>query len=135
MPKKARRASASPQQRATTRHDIWAVDLMSEQCVGRQRFRWLVVIDEHSRELLALRAARAFRSSDVVKVLDEIRREHGRAPNHLRSGNGPEFIAADLGAGPRGSRRSGLEQSAGSAYAPMQRKVLGASTSSMASGH
>ena len=98
VPKRAKRTGGSPQLRAATRHDIWAVDFMSDQCVNGQRFRLLVVIDEHSRELLALRAARAFRSSDVVKVLDEVRREHGRAPSHLRSDNGPEFIAADLGA-------------------------------------
>jgi transposase InsO family protein len=94
--KKSRRSGASPLQRASTRHDIWAIDFMSDQCVSGQRFRLLVVFDEYSRELLAFRVARAFRSADVVKVLDEVRREQGRGPNYLRSDNGPEFIAEDL---------------------------------------
>jgi len=97
VPKKTRRGGSAPVQRATARHDIWAVDFMSDQCVNGQRFRLLVVIDEHSRELLALRVARAFRSSDVVQVLDEVRREQGRAANYLRSDNDPEFIAEELG--------------------------------------
>lgn len=96
-PRRARPTPAKRPIQAAHPHDIWAIDFMSDQLVNRQRIRILVVIDEFTRELVALRAARSFTASDVVRVLDEVRREAGRAPKRLRSDNGPEFIADELG--------------------------------------
>lgn len=95
-PRPARPTPAKRPIQAERPHDIWAIDFMSDQLVNRQRIRVLVVIDEFTRELIALRAARSFTASDVVRVLDEVRREAGRAPRSLRSDNGPEFIAVEL---------------------------------------
>jgi len=97
-PRRARPTPAKRPIQAAHPHDIWAIDFMSDQLVNRQRIRILVVIDEFTRELVALRAARSFTASDVVRVLDEVRREAGRAAKRLRSDNGPEFIADELGA-------------------------------------
>lgn len=82
--------------RATQRNDIWAIDFMADQLVTRARIRLFVIVDEFTRELLALRVARSFDSAAVRRVLDEVRRECGVAPRHLRSDNGPEFIAEDM---------------------------------------
>jgi transposase InsO family protein len=52
----------------------------------------LTVIDEFTKESLAIRPARRFRSNDVIHVLTELFVLHG-APEHIRSDNGPEFTA------------------------------------------
>ena len=52
----------------------------------------LTLIDEHTRQCLAIRPARKLTSEDVLEVVKEAVREHG-APDHLRSDNGSEFIA------------------------------------------
>jgi putative transposase len=58
---------------------------------GRQ-FRILAIIDEASRECLALLVARRIRSADVLAILAELFVIHG-PPAHIRSDNGPEYIA------------------------------------------
>ena len=54
----------------------------------------LVVVDEFSRECLAIQVARGLTSDDVLAVLAELFVEKGVPPEHIRSGNGPEFVAA-----------------------------------------
>ena len=57
--------------------------------------RMLTILDEHTRECHVLRADRALRAEDVLAWLQKAIEEHG-APEHLRSDNGPEFIAEEL---------------------------------------
>ena len=52
----------------------------------------LTVIDEYSRECLAIRAVRSLRSADVIEALVELMVYRG-VPDHIRSDNGPEFTA------------------------------------------
>jgi putative transposase len=51
-----------------------------------------VVLDEYTRECLAIEVARNFRGEDIVAVLDELTAIRG-APAHLRADNGPEMIS------------------------------------------
>jgi putative transposase len=53
----------------------------------------LVVLDESTRECLAIEVRRRMRGGDVVVVFDELTAIRG-APAHIRSDNGPEFISA-----------------------------------------
>ena len=69
--------------------------------------RLLTVIDEYTRERLAIRAGRSIRSPDVIETLAELMTGKG-VPGHIRSDNGPEFTAravrewlANAGAGTR----------------------------------
>ena len=55
----------------------------------------LNVLNEHSRESLAIVPARCFSSSDVIDALADLALEHG-PPEHIRSDNGPEFIGKAL---------------------------------------
>ncbi len=55
----------------------------------------LCVIDEYTRECLAIRVKRKLNSRDVLDVLGELFLVHG-PPEHIRSDNGPEFIATAL---------------------------------------
>ena len=54
--------------------------------------RLLTVIDEYSRECLAIQAARSIRSAEVIEVLAELMVTRG-VSDHIRSDNGPEFTA------------------------------------------
>ena len=55
----------------------------------------LCVIDEFTRECLAIRVERKLNSRDVLDTLGELFLRHG-PPEHIRSDNGPEFIAIAL---------------------------------------
>jgi hypothetical protein len=54
-----------------------------------------VLIDEYTRECLAIRAARRLGSAEVIEVLAEVMLRRG-IPGNIRSDNGPEFIAQEL---------------------------------------
>jgi transposase InsO family protein len=55
----------------------------------------LNLIDEYTRECLAIHVARRINSASVIEVLAEAMIEHG-IPEHVRSDNGPEFVAKEL---------------------------------------
>jgi putative transposase len=71
---------------------VWAYDFVSERTHDGRKLRLLTVIDEYTRECLAIRAARRMTSRDVLYMLSELFLEHG-IPEHIRSDNGPEFVA------------------------------------------
>jgi putative transposase len=74
------------------RNHVWAYDFLSETTHDGRRLRLLTVIDEYTRECLAIHAARRITSHDVLYLLSELFLEHG-IPEHIRSENGPEFFA------------------------------------------
>jgi len=74
---------------------VWAYDFVQCRTMNGKSFRILVVIDEFSRQCLALYVARNIRSEHVMHVLADLFLEHG-IPNNIRSDNGPEFVAVAL---------------------------------------
>jgi transposase InsO family protein len=54
--------------------------------------KWLSIVDEYTRECLALKVDRSITSEDVIDTLAELFAMRG-VPRHIRSDNGPEFIA------------------------------------------
>jgi putative transposase len=71
---------------------VWAYDFVEERTHDGRKFRMLCVVDEFTREALAIRAKRKLNSSDVLEVLAELMLARG-TPSHIRSDNGPEFAA------------------------------------------
>ena len=71
---------------------VWAYDFVRLRLHYGTGIRLLTVIDENSRECLAIRAARSIRSADVIEALAELMVTRG-VPDHIRSDNGPEFTA------------------------------------------
>src|SRR3546814_3521982 len=67
-------------------------DFVEDQTHNGRKYRMLNIIDEFSRECLAMVPLRRFRSNDVIDVLADLFIEHG-SPEHIRSDNGPEFVA------------------------------------------
>ncbi len=78
--------------RPRERNHVWAYDLVVDRTHDGRPFRLLTVIDEYTRECLAIQVARQLRSDDVLQLLAELFALRG-TPEHLRSDNGPEFCA------------------------------------------
>ncbi len=74
------------------RNHVWAYDFVMIRTEDGRAVRMLTVIDEYTRECLAIRPGRHFRSDDVLTCLAELFIWHG-VPEHVRSDNGPEFTA------------------------------------------
>ncbi|WP_147037463.1 IS3 family transposase [Sphingomonas aquatilis] len=71
---------------------VWAYDFVEERTHDGRKFRILTIIDEASRECLALVVSRQLRHEDVLAALADLFVERG-PPAHIRSDNGSEFIA------------------------------------------
>lgn len=84
--------STAQRQAADAVNDVWSWDFVEDQVENGSRFRILTLIDEYTRECLVMHAAWSICATDVVKVVDEAMSHYG-IPEHLRSDNGPEFIA------------------------------------------
>jgi transposase InsO family protein len=77
------------------RHHVWAYDFVQDRTHDGRKLRLLTVIDEYSRECLAIRTARRFHAQDVLEAMADLFEQHG-PPAHIRSDNGPEFVATAL---------------------------------------
>jgi transposase InsO family protein len=71
---------------------VWAYDFVEDRTRDGRKIRMLCVVDEFTREALAIRVARKLGSADVIDVLADLFLAHG-TPAHIRSDQGPEFIA------------------------------------------
>lgn len=76
-------------------HHVWAYDFVFDTCANGQTLKCLTIIDEFTRECLAIDVAGGIRSGRVIEVLAQLVSVHG-APRHLRSDNGPEFVAGAI---------------------------------------
>lgn len=98
--KKKRRLGSSENacahRRPEHRDHVWAWDFVHDRTRDGRALKWFTLVDEFTRECLALDVRRRFRAEDVKAVLAEIVRWRG-APEHIRSDNGPEFIARAIG--------------------------------------
>ena len=78
--------------RPTHRNHVWSYDFMADRTHDGRPIKILTVIDEYSRECLAIVVERSLRSDDVLICLAELFVKHG-PPEHIRSDNGSEFTA------------------------------------------
>ena len=96
VPKKRRRRRVAlsrprptpPQQR----NHVWAYDFVFDRCANGQVLKCLTVVDEFTRQCLAIGVASRLRSAHVIDHLAKLVSTHG-APRYLRSDNGSEFIS------------------------------------------
>ena len=84
--------STAQRQRAHQANEVWSWDFVEDQTENGTRFRVLTLIDEYTRECLAMHVAWSIRAVDVMTVVEAAMVRYG-LPQHLRSDNGPEFIA------------------------------------------
>ena len=74
---------------------VWSYDFVADRTQDGRPFRILNILDEYTRECLASVVARRIRSHDVLLILADLFLRRG-IPTHIRSDNGPEFIAIKL---------------------------------------
>jgi len=84
--------STAERQRAAENNAVWSWDFVEDQTENGSRFRMLTLLDEHSRRCLAVHAGWSIRAVDVITIVEAAFARYGK-PQHLRSDNGPEFIA------------------------------------------
>jgi putative transposase len=77
--------------RAEHPNHVWAIDFQFDETADRRRLKLLHIVDEHTREALAMRVGRRCDADTVVAVIEALVAERG-APAHLRMDNGPELI-------------------------------------------
>lgn len=75
-----------------TANHVWAYDFVFDACANGQQLKCLTVVDEFTRECLAIDVAGSIRSNRVIDVLSRLISIHG-APHYMRSDNGPEFVS------------------------------------------
>jgi transposase InsO family protein len=71
---------------------VWAYDFVEDRTHDKRKFRMLCVVDEFTREALAIKVDRKLNSAEVLETLADLMLERG-VPEHIRSDNGPEFVA------------------------------------------
>ena len=79
----------------TAVNHVWAYDFVFDTCADGRTLKCLTVIDEFTRECLAIDVASGIRSGRVIEILAQLVSVHG-APRYLRSDNGPEFVATAI---------------------------------------
>jgi transposase InsO family protein len=74
------------------KNHVWSYDFIDDRTHDGRKYRMLNVIDEFTHECLAIRIDRKLKAIDVIDVLSDLFILRG-VPGHIRSDNGPEFVA------------------------------------------
>lgn len=101
--RKARKLGAKPgssanscvNQPARFKNDVWTCDFIADRTVCGGTLKWLTLVDEFTRECLALHVDRSVSGADVRRVLAGVVGRRG-APTRIRSDNGSEFVCEAL---------------------------------------
>ena len=81
--------------KAIAPNHVWTLDFVADRLSHGGRLRMLTVVDEFTRESLAIRVERSLKAKDVQETLETIMKTRGK-PCYLRSDNGSEFIEKSL---------------------------------------
>ena len=99
VPKKQRKKrrfgvseNSCARRRAEHKDHVWTWDFIFDHTTSGRTIKWFSIVDEYTRECLALEVDRSVTASDVLDVLRDLFMIRG-VPKHIRSDNGPEFIA------------------------------------------
>lgn len=76
-------------------NQVWSYDFVFDACANGQQLKCLTIVDEYTRECLAIDVAGSIRTNRVIEVLSRLVSERG-APRYLRSDHGPEFVSRAL---------------------------------------
>jgi putative transposase len=94
-PKVGTSANSCVNQPARFKNDVWTYDFIADRTVCGGPLKWLTLVDEYTRECLALHVGRLVSGADVRRVLARVVGRRG-APRRIRSDNGSEFICEAL---------------------------------------
>ena len=79
----------------TGANQVWSIDFMTDALSSGRRFRTLNIVDDYTRECLAIEVDTSLSGARVVRVLEELKVRRG-LPRQIRSDNGPEFTSRVL---------------------------------------
>jgi transposase InsO family protein len=85
-------ANGIVRRKAAHRNDVWCWDFIHCRDEQGRILKWLMIEDEYTREALVIQVGRSLKAKDVLAALATAMNTHG-VPGHIRSDNGPEFIA------------------------------------------
>jgi putative transposase len=97
--KRPRKRIANSRPRPTTptrANEVWAYDFVFDACANGQQLKCLTLVDEYTRECLAIDVAGSIRSGRLIEVLSRVISERG-SPKHIRSDNGLDPALIDPG--------------------------------------
>jgi putative transposase len=94
-PKPGSSVNSCVNQPARFKNDVWTYDFIVDRTADGRILKWLSLVDEYTRECLALHVGSALTGADVRGVLARVIGRRG-APTRIRSDNGSEFICAAL---------------------------------------
>jgi len=94
-PKPGSSANSCVNQPARFKNDVWTCDFVADRTVCGGTLKWLTLVDEYTRECLALHVDRSVTGSDVRRVLGAVMGRR-QAPTRIRSDNGSEFVCEAL---------------------------------------
>jgi transposase InsO family protein len=93
--KRGTSANSCVNQPAQFKNDVWTNDFVAERTVSGGALKWLTLVDEYTRECLALHVDRAVNGADVRRGLGRVIGRRG-SPTRIRSDKGSEFLCAAL---------------------------------------
>jgi putative transposase len=96
-PKPGTSANSCTNQPARFKNDVWTYDFIADRTIDGGALKWLSLVDEYTRECLALAVGETVTGADVRRVLARVIGRRG-APTRIRSDNGSEFICSALAA-------------------------------------
>ena len=79
----------------TGANQVWSVDFMTDALSSGRRFRTLNIVDDYTREAVAIEVDTSLGGLRVARVLDDLKLQRG-LPGQIRSDNGPEFTSRAL---------------------------------------
>jgi transposase InsO family protein len=94
-PKRGASANSCVNRPARFKNDVWAYDFVADRTAGGGPLRWLTLVDEYTKECLALHAGASLSGEGVRGVLAGVIGRRG-APRSIRSDNGSEFVCEAL---------------------------------------
>ena len=94
-PRRRGRSTGTIPTKAQRVNHVWSWDFISDRTDNGGKLRILSVLDEYSRECLALHVARKLTAADLIEVMERLVTQRG-VPAHIRSDNGSEFVARTL---------------------------------------
>ncbi len=77
-------------------NQTWSMDFVADQMFNGNKFRALTVVDNFSHKCLAIEAGQSLKGTDVVNVMNRIKRQRTSLPVRIQVDNGSEFISKDL---------------------------------------
>jgi putative transposase len=97
-PKPGTSANSCVQQPARFKNDVWTCDFIHDRTAGGRPIKRLTLVDEYTRECLALHASSSLTGAEVRRILDRVIGQRGAA-TRIRSDNASGFICTVLWTG------------------------------------